>query len=55
MEAKAIKLIDFIALPCVGINLGRALIEPSLGGAIAIVYGDHEGVAADNHNGSTTA
>ena len=37
IAAKAIEWIDLIALACVAISLGCVLIDPSLGGAIAIV------------------
>ena len=50
----AAKAIYLIALVCMAISLGRVLIDPSLGGAIAIVYGDRKSVAADDCGGSAT-
>ena len=42
---------DLIPLACIIINLGHLLIDPSLGGAMAIVYGDREAIAVDDRDG----
>ena len=43
IAAKAIVLINLIALTCQTISLDHIRIDPGLGGAIAIVHGDREG------------
>ena len=43
MEAKAIELIDLIALTCQTISLDHVLIYPSIGGGIPIVHDDRYG------------
>ena len=48
-------LMDLIPLACIIISLGHLLIDPSLGGAMAIVYGNREAVAVDDRDGSATA
>ena len=45
MALNAIILMNLIPLVCIIISLGHLLIDPSLGGAMAIVYGDREAVA----------
>ena len=55
IASEAIVLIDLITLACITISLGHMLIDPSLGGAKAIVYGVREAVVVDNHDGSATA
>ena len=51
MASNAIILIDLIPLACIIISLGHLLIDPSLGVAMAIVYGNREAIAADDRNG----
>ena len=55
MASNAIILMDLIPLVCIIISLGHLLIDPSLGGAMAIVYGDQEAVAVDDRDGSAMA
>ena len=55
MTLEAIVSIDLIAPACITISLGHALIDPSLGGAMAIVYRVREAVAVDDRDGSATA
>ena len=55
MTSDAIVSIDLTALVCITVSLGHMLIDPSLDGAMAIVYGVREAVAVDNRNGSATA
>ena len=42
---------DLIPLACISIGLGHLLIDPSLGGTMAIIYGDRESIAVDDRNG----
>ena len=42
---------DLIPLACIIISLGHLLIDSSLGGAMAIVYGDREAIAVDDRDG----
>ena len=55
MASEAIVSINLIALACITISLGRILIDRSLGGPMAIVYGDRGAVAVDDRDGSATA
>ena len=55
MASEAIALIHLIALACVTISLGHMLIGPSLGSAMAVVYGVREVVADADRGGSATA
>ena len=41
---------DLMPLACIIISLGHLLIDPSLGGAMAIVYGDREAIAIDDRD-----
>ena len=43
---------DLIPLACIIISLGHLLIDPSLGGAMAIVYGDREAIAVNDRDGA---
>ena len=54
MASEAIVLMNLIPLACIIISLGHVLIDPSLGGATAIVYGNREAVAIDNRDDSAT-
>ena len=51
MASNTIILMDLIPLTCIIISLGHLLIDPSLGGAMAIVYDDQEVIAVDDHDG----
>ena len=51
MASNAIILMDLIPLACIIISLGHLLIDPSLGGAIVIVYGNREAIAVDDRDG----
>ena len=48
MALNAIILMDLISLAYI---LGHLLINPSLDGAMTIVYGDREAIAADGRDG----
>ena len=54
MASNAIILMDLIPLAYIFISLGHLLIDPSLGGAMAITYGEREAVAVDERDGSAT-
>ena len=51
MASNAIILVDLIPLACIIVNLGYLLIDPSLGGAMTIVYGDREAITVDDRDG----
>ena len=51
MASNAIIWMNLIPLACIIISLGHLLIDPSLGGAMAIVYGDREAIAVDDRDG----
>ena len=55
MASNAIIFMDLIPLACILISLGHLLIDPSLNGAIAIVYGNREAGAVADRDGSATA